>query len=252
MELRSQNPEILARELWSGTCLEHVFPRNLEQAILMKLPLPFIKLPVLTVPTVETWLTGKQLALPLPPYRHDLFGCLVAHRGHGFLFVCSADSADEQRLTLAHEVGHFLMDYLWPRQQVIRALGESITEVLDGERKATPAERAAAVLSRMRVGAHVHLLPRPGVDGDADAVVARTEARADRLALELVAPQEQIRSFLLTLPARETLPFREIGAALAARFGLPVYAFASVVRPRKESRPLSFFEDIKTTLRSRQ
>lgn len=249
MKIGSQNPEILAREFWSGTGLEHVFPRDLERAIVMKLPLPLVKLPVLTMQTVATWLTKKRLAVAFPPRQHDLLGCLVAHRGHGFLFVCATDSMDEQRLTLAHEVAHFLMDYLWPRQQTIRMLGESIAEVLDGMRKATPAERAIAALSRIRVGAHVHLLPRRGVDGDADAVIARIEARADRLALELVAPRERIASLLRALPAREAVSCHEAGAALAVRFGLPAYAFASVVRLGNAPRPLSFLEAVRAALR---
>jgi hypothetical protein len=250
MDLRSQNPESLAQDFWSGTGLESQFPRDIERVVVMKLSLSLVELPALTVPIVKTWLAEKQLALSLPLYHHDLLGCLVAHRGHGFLFVCSADSADERRLTIAHEVAHFLMDYLWPRRQVIQALGESITEVLDGVRRATSAERVVAVLSRIRVGAHIHLLPRPGTDED--TIIARTEARADRLALELVAPQEQIRSFLLTLPACEALPVHEVCAALAAHFGLPAYAFASVVRPRREPRPLSFLEDVRAALRRRR
>jgi hypothetical protein len=252
MMMSSQNPEILAREFWSGTGLEKTFPRDLEQVIPLQLPLALIKLPVLTLQAIETWLAERRLRVSLPLYRHDLLGCLVAHRGHGFLFVCSADPADEQRLTIAHEIAHFLMDYLWPRQQVIQALGESVTDVLDGVRKATPAERATAVLSRIRVGAHLHLLPRPGTDEDTDAVTARTEARADRLALELVAPREQIHSFLPTLPAREALSFHEARAALALHFGLPAYAFASIVRPRNEIRPLSFLDDVRAALRRRQ
>ncbi|MBI3245333.1 MAG: hypothetical protein HYZ50_02365 [Deltaproteobacteria bacterium] len=252
MELRSQNPEVLARELWSGTGLENLFPRDLERAVLMKLPLPLIKLPVLAMPAVETWLAGKRLALPLPPYHYDLFGCLIAHRGHGFLFVCSADSVDEQRLTLAHEVGHFLIDYLWPRQQAMRALGASITDVLDGVRKATPAERAAAVLSRLHVGAYVHLLPRPGTDEDTAPIIARTETRADRLALELLAPREQIHSFLHTLPARKALSLPDHRAALAVHFGLPVYAFTPIGQSPNEPRPISFLEDVRAALRRRQ
>jgi hypothetical protein len=245
--MSGQSPEVLAQEFWSETGLESVFPRNLEQAVTMKLPLAHVKLPVLTLQTIEKWLAEKQLAIPLPPHQHDLLGCLVAHRGHGFIFVCSADSADEQRLTLAHEVAHFLKDYLWPRQRVIAALGGHITDVLDGIRTATQAERAAAVLSRVRLGAHIHLLPRPGAE--ADALIAQTEAHADRLALELVAPRERINSFLQNLPAREAMHPQEVRAALAAFFGLPAYAFDTVVQRVVERRPVSFLEDVRAALR---
>jgi Zn-dependent peptidase ImmA (M78 family) len=250
--MRSQSLEVLAREFWSGTGLESMFPRNIEQTIAMKLPLALVKLSVLTLQTVEQWLAGKHLAVPLPLNQHDLLGCLVAHRGHGIIFACSADEAEEQRLTVAHEVAHFLEDYLWPRQHLIAALGKHITDVLDGVRAATPAERAAAILSHVHLGAHIHLLPRPGMDEDADSVVAHTEARADRLALELVAPREQISSFLHSLSAREALHPHAVCVALAAHFGLPASAFDPIVRQTVEPRPVSFLEDVRATLRRQQ
>ncbi|MBI3798642.1 MAG: ImmA/IrrE family metallo-endopeptidase [Deltaproteobacteria bacterium] len=250
MVTSSPNLEVVAQEFWSGTRLESTFPRNLEHAVTLKLPLACVKLPVLTVQTVEQWLAGRQLVLPLPLHHYDLLGCLVVQRGHGFIFVCSADSADEQRFTLAHEVAHFLKDYLWPRQQVIAALGGHITDVLDGARMATPAERAAAILSRVRLGAHIHLLPRPGTD--TDGVIAQTEARADQLALELIAPRERINSFLQNLPAREAMHPQAVCAALAAFFGLPAYAFDAIVRRRDERRPVSFLEDVRAALRRHQ
>lgn len=252
MAMLNQNPKILAQEFWSGIEGERLFPRNIEHAITMKLPLALTKLSLLTLQTVEEWLVGKHLAVPLPLNQHDLLGCLVAHRGHGIIFACSADEVEEQRLTVAHEVAHFLMDYLWPRQQIIQVLGAHLTDVLDGVRKATPAERAAAILSHVHLGAHIHLLPRPGMDEDADAVVAHTEARADRLALELVAPREQISFFLHSLSAREALHPQAVRAALAARFGLPAYAFDPIVRHTVEPRPVSFLEDVRATLRRQQ
>jgi hypothetical protein len=249
MDPRSRNPESLARDFWAGTEFEDQFPRDIERMAVMKLPLSLVELPALTVTTVKRWLVERHLALSLPLYQHDLLGCLVAHRGCGFIFVCSADAADERRLTIAHEVAHFLLDYLWPRQQVSKALGESITEVLDGGRQATTAERAVAALSRIRIGAHIHLLPRPGTDEDTS--ITRTEMHADRLALELVAPHEKIHSFLLTLPACNALSVHDVRATLAAHFGLPAHAFAPIVRPRREPRPLSFLEDVRAALRRR-
>src|SRR5439155_24692013 len=120
-------------------------------------------------------------------------GCLVANRGHGIIFVCGADPPDEQRLTIAHETGHFLKHYLIPRERVLEALGEAITPVLDGVREATPEERVLGVLSGVRVGAHVHLVPRQGAG---DSRIAIAEDEADDLGLELLAPREALLAYL--------------------------------------------------------
>jgi hypothetical protein len=166
--------------------------------------------------------------------------------------VSNADSPEEQRLTIAHEVAHFLADYLLPRQQVIQALGPQMAEVLDGSRPPTPAERAAAILSHVRLGAHVHLLPRPGIDAGNDRTVAHLEDRADRLALELVAPQACIRDVLDALSARQGITSEIARAALARRFGLPAYAFDETIR-RMVRRPLpSFVQDILEGLRQQR
>jgi Zn-dependent peptidase ImmA (M78 family) len=246
------SPDVLAREFWAGSGLQDSFPRNIEQAVAIKLPVAIVKLPQLNIRAVGRWLKQRRISTLLPFDQRDLFGCLIAHRGYGIIFVCGSDEPEEQRLTVAHEVAHFLRDYFWPRQQVIRALGEHISDVLDGLQAATPAERAAAILSHIRLGAHVHLLPRPGTDEDLDRIVAYAEDRADRLAFELLAPRECIMSFLQTLSAGETVNPENICAALAAYFGLPAYAFARIVQKMGQRRPVSFLEDAIRTIRGRQ
>jgi hypothetical protein len=160
--MQHPNPETLAHAFWAGTGLQDAFPRDIERAIAIKLPLALVKLPQLNTQVIGQWLERRRILTPLALDPRDLCGSLVAYRGYGIIFVCGADDQAEQRLTAAHEVAHFLVDYLLPRQQVIQALGEHMTEVLDGLRKATPAERASAILSHLRLGAHTHLLPRHG------------------------------------------------------------------------------------------
>jgi hypothetical protein len=160
MSMISPELEALARDFWEETGCHGTFPRDVEQSVALKLPLAVIKLPRLDVPVVEGWLRQRGVATPLPAAARDLCGCLVAHRGRGFIFVCAADRPEEQRLTIAHEVAHFLVDYHVPRQQVLQPLGEGIAELSAGRRLLTPAERAAAILARIRLGAHVHVLPR--------------------------------------------------------------------------------------------
>jgi hypothetical protein len=243
--------EALAQDFWAGTGLHDVFPRKIEQAASLKLPVIRVPLPRLTVPMIEHWLRQRGIATPLPEDSRDLQGCLVALCGHGFIFVCDTDSPEEQRLTIAHEVAHFLMDYLLPRQQVMRALGTDMTAVLDGLRPPTAAERAAAILSHVRLGAHVHMLPRNS-SGKEDAVVAHVEDRADRLALELVAPRACVEDVLRRLTERKGLTPDDVRRGLANHFGLPVYAFDEVIQHLFRCPPPFCITDIITSLRRRR
>jgi hypothetical protein len=249
--MQHPNPEALAHEFWVGTGLQDTFPRNIEYAIAMKLPLALVKLPQLNAQMIGQWLERRHIITPLPRDQRDLHGGLVAYRGYGIIFVCGADDPAEQRLTVAHEVAHFLVDYVHPRQQVIQALGKHMAEVLDGLRKATPAERAAAILSHLRLGAHAHLLPRHGKDEDAQWVVAAAEDRAERLARELVAPQERVHAILQDLSTRTTVGSEHACSALAAYFGLPPGAFDDIFRTINQRRSVSFLADIREALRRR-
>ena len=246
------SPEILAKEFWSGTGLQEIFPRNIEQAIAMTLPLAVVKMPSVTTGAVRKWLKNQHVSASLPEDKRDLMGCLVAYRGHGVVFVCGADDPSEQRLTVAHEVGHFLADYRLPRQQVIQALGERIAEVLDGFRQATPAERANAVLSHVRLGAHVHLLPRRGTDEDSDACVGYAEQRAHQLGIELVAPHERIMRLWGKFGTQGMTNSKEISSRLAAYFGLPENAFCRISEKINRRRPASFLQDAISTIKARQ
>ncbi len=252
MIMINPNPEALAREFWAGTGLSKVFPRMIEQAIALKLPLALVKLPLLNGHVVEKWLERRRVTVPFLSDNRDFLGCLVAYRGHGIIFICGTDDLEEQRLTVAHEVAHFLVDYVWPRQQVIQVLGEHISDVLDGLRTATPAERAAAILSHVHLGAHLHVLPRPDADEESDPVVAHAEDRADQLALELVAPRACIVSLLHNVPADEAAHSIAAGAALSAYFGLPAHAFSTIVRNMNQRRPVSFLADMSDAIRKQR
>jgi hypothetical protein len=244
--------EALSRDFWAGTEWRDTFPREIDQVAPLQLPLVIAKQSPINAQAAGDWLRRRGMAVPLPHDRRDLHGCLVAHRGRGFIFVSATDSAEEQRLTMAHEVAHFFVDYLMPRQQVMQALGAQVAAVLDGLRPPTPAERAAAILSHVRLGAHVHLLPRRGVEADDDMRVVRAEDRADRLALDLVAPRACVHAFLDDLAARQPLTPEAACTALAAHFGLPAYAFYDTVRHMVRRSPPSFVEDILAGLRQQR
>src|SRR5262245_40052998 len=95
------NLEALARNFWTDTGLPTTFPREIEQAIALTLPLVLVKLPRLNVPEVRRWLQQRHITARLPEDARDLCGCLVAYGGRGVTFVCGADTPDEQRLTIA-------------------------------------------------------------------------------------------------------------------------------------------------------
>src|SRR5579883_2085874 len=238
--------EVIAQLFWSDTGLADVFPRDIEKAVALKLPLAVVKLPIVTVAVVRRWLQFRQVRAVVPDDGRDLMGCLVAYRGFGVTFISGADPDDEQRLTVAHETAHFLHDYLLPREQIIGALGNDITAVLDGKRVPTVAERANAILAHVRLGAHVHLLPRTEC-AEHDSAVMSVEDRADGLGLELVAPREEIANVLRVSRDNSLDKTCDI---LAARFGLPPQTFHHIIRRPEARRVVSFLDDIRPALRA--
>ena len=230
-----------AADFWAETDLADAYPRSIEQAIALQLPVTVVKLPVVTVQAVGRWLRCHHDTPHFPPYRRDLMGCLYAACGHGFIFVCGADEPEEQRFTLAHDTAHFLVDYWWPRLRVIQALGTSITDVLDGRRRASIAERASAILAKVRVGPHYHLLPRQ--NGEGDIHIACVEDRADELGLELVAPRTLVVKMMRAMPAKVRADTQAACGALGNFFGLPAYVFGPLVSALHRTQSPSFLDD---------
>jgi len=238
----------MARELWNGTGLGSVFPRNIEKVVALRLPLALVKMPRVTVPVIRRWLEDRCLRARVPNDHRNLMGCLVAYCGHGIAFIAGADSAEEQRLTVAHETAHFLRDYLLPRQELLAELGDEVADVLDGKRPPTPFERANAVLAHVRLGVHVHLMPRDGNDEESDPVVAAAEHRADDFGLELVAPRASILT-LLRKASNANATQEETCAMLSERFGLPQHVFQQSIHLSDQHRIVSFLEDIRPPLK---
>jgi hypothetical protein len=238
--------EARAADFWAGTELADAYPRAIEQAIALKLPVTVVKLPVVTVEAAGRWLKRHHRTPAFPPYRRDLMGCLYADRGHGFIFVCGADEPQEQRFTLAHDTAHFLVDYWWPRLRVIEGLGPSITEVLDGRRRASIAERASAILARVSVGPHWHLLPRQ--DGAGDVHIACVEDRADELGLELVAPRALVVEVVRAMRAGVRSDAQAACCQLGTFFGVPAYVFHPLVSALHRAQAPSFLDDVRRLL----
>jgi hypothetical protein len=217
------------------------FPRDLEIPVSWALPLAVIRLPRLTLASTRAWLHSRGICSPTGlPNRH-LMACLVARAGRGFVLLDGTDPPDERRMSLAHEVAHFLLDYLAARERARAVMGEGADAVLDGQRPPTPEERLSGVLAGVRPGTYMHMMERAESGAVERLAVVEAEDRADRLALELLAPLQVVSAKL----AGELPPNCATGAAvqiaasiLVRDFGLPKvaagrYAYWVVGRGRK-------------------
>jgi hypothetical protein len=163
----------------------------------------------------------------VPPIASDrpLRGCLVAMRGRAVLLLDRRDPADERRLAVAHELGHYLIEVHDPRARAARALGREAPAVLDGERPARFDERLRAVLAGVSLTPQVHLMTREADGTIGCPRIAAAECAADAFALELLAPRAGLRAAVLGVAG---LPRQQRWAAitdlLCRRFGLPVIA----------------------------
>jgi len=238
----------IAEDFWHDLGRLKRFPRDIEKAVAMKLPVGILKLPQLTGNAVANWLRSRRLMVTIPVQRHPLMGCLVAYRGHAIIFLCGADDQDEQRITIAHETAHLLHDYLLPRAEAIALFGQGIIEVLDGCRPPTSAERVEAIFGTVQLGAHVHLFPRTDRGWNDEPIVFESECRADALALELIAPETCRRALIARLMDKGKSA-AAICSDLGAHFGLPAWIFRQFVEPRFREPSVSFLEDALLTIR---
>jgi len=226
---------------WGENVGPEAFPRDLYLPILINLPIAIIEIDGLTVGNLDQWLQLHQLPTLAAVANRPLRGCLAAYAGVGILFVDRSDDPDQRRVTLAHEVGHFIVDYLLPREGGARRRPDLLA-VLDGERVATDAERFDALLADVPVGFHTHLLERDAHGGHLSSATAQVEDRAERLALELLAPMQSV--------LQETATAADSQAVLRERFGLPAGVatrYANHIARLRPRRPRSLLDAIGLT-----
>jgi hypothetical protein len=209
----------LAQTFWKDAGSVEAFPRELRRPIARALPVSIVLLPRLRLDSVRAWLRENGIYCPCEEADRPLRACLAAFRGHGLIFLDGTDKADEQRFSLAHEVGHFLRHYWRPRRLACRRLGEQIAEVFDGVRLPTPQERLHALLRNATLGFHLHLLRRGPRREMWDAAVARAEEEADQVAYELLAPAADV--LRRTGPVQNDDARVKLTEMLRAEFGLP-------------------------------
>lgn len=202
--------ERIAAAFWDRVGGRPAPPRDLAVAAAGACPVWVRASNGVTPHLVREWFAARGLRLP-DGSRTDrpLLGCVVAHRGSGGIFVDANLPEADRRVIVAHELGHFLAEYLVPRERVVRRLGDAVLPVLDGDRPPTFAEEAAGWLAGVRVGVAVHVLHR-GFDPDSHD---RSERSASELGLELLAGREEVQA----VTTDESAMFE----ALTARFGLP-------------------------------
>jgi hypothetical protein len=212
-------------EFWQSVGEDQAFPRDLEEAMFWtSLPLNLKKMPQLCVSEVDKWLEKYNMPFQLLCPNRPLYGCLIAYAGHGYVLLDEADSEEQNRFSLAHEIAHFLLDYIQPRQSAIAQLGEPITEVLDGLRPQSLDERVHALLCGVTLGVHVDLMERRSDGSHRHSCVVEIEDRADRLALELLAPEEMVRRYFLSYERPQAFQgdSDRLVQILIQSFGLPL------------------------------
>ncbi|MFP2897140.1 ImmA/IrrE family metallo-endopeptidase [Corallococcus sp. 4LFB] len=207
------------------------FPYDVTADALMRLRVRPVGLRDLSSEKVRQWLAQRGRTVEIG-YHRAMHGCMVAWEGKGLVFFDRNDGPDEQRFTVAHELGHFFLDHLLPRKRALDFFGGGIQDVLDQKRPATREESLTSVLEGVPIGVQIHLMDRGPTGAVGTGVVARSEQRADRLALEWLAPSKLARQVMQDGPA-ETQEQR-----LGQHFGLPGHmaeTYARILR-REEGR----------------
>lgn len=206
------------------------------------LPLLLEAQPGLTSGHVRLWLMKNRRAHgALPGKSRRLHGCMVAHAGKGVLFYDSADDENQQRFTLVHELAHFVLDHQLPRARAVRVFGRDILPVLDGRSVPSPHESLFSVLERIPLGVQVRLMERNASGDPCTGRAMEAELRADRLAFELLAPEEEV------LPLLRNASREEAGAELVSRFGFPereARAYVRLLWTREPSRRPFFLKAV--------
>lgn len=196
------------------------FPIALIRVLPFSYSLNIQSIPDLTISKIQAWFAERGLPDQLHAISdRNLFGCLVAQRGHGVIFLDGNADEAERRFTLAHEFSHFLLDHLLPREDAINALGEAIRPVINGERSPTTAEKLDALRQWIDVQPFHHLMQRDSSGHFIDLRTSHAELDADLLALELLAPHLIVLKRCGTGSYAEML--ERLLPLLVSDFGLP-------------------------------
>ena len=182
-------------------------PVDVERAATSSLPVAVHRVPNLTSASLVDVLKNFGIATTDAGTDRALRGFLIADVGVALILIDNNDPIPEQRVTIAHEIAHFLLHYDAPRRHALSLFGDRILPVLDRTRPATRSELFSAALRDVPIAPFRHALlrSRHGATGR----VAVMEAEADEFALELLAPYELLRKMASNVEA------------ISSRFGIP-------------------------------
>jgi len=184
--------ENTALEFWERVGTTPSYPCDIGRWLIRsQLPLAIKPVPMLDIEKVNAWAYKHDESYVFREKNRRLRGCILPGKV-STIFVEANDLLKEQRFTIAHEGGHFLLDYQLPRDKAVAALGENIIEIFDGKRQPTVEERLHGILADVRVSVTPHLMERPE-EGLPMGSILDAEDRADRLALELLAPAPSLQ-----------------------------------------------------------
>ncbi|MCI0704342.1 MAG: hypothetical protein L0241_25060 [Planctomycetia bacterium] len=218
----------LARRFWTAVGDPPPFPRDLRLVVSWLPNLHFVEVPHLSLTSAATHFARRNIPFPTTEPDRPLSGCFGASSGISLILIDSAQEQAEQRVALAHELGHYLRDYQEPRRKATERLGPTVLEVLDGVRPPTVEERLVGALRGVTVGCHTHFLERDFWGRAITSAAQEAEAAADRLALELLVPVDAITSTVLATDPNTLIPL------LVTEFGLsPAFAdkYAAILLP---------------------
>ncbi|MFP2958576.1 ImmA/IrrE family metallo-endopeptidase [Myxococcus sp. 1LA] len=215
------------------------YPRDLAAAAPYQLSVEMVPIHKLTTAHVSAWTSMRNIKHPIADTEREIYGCMVASKGSALLFHDTGDSEDEQRFTVAHEVAHFVLDHVIPRARALRYFGDRILPVLDGKRDASLEEKLSSVFGQVPLGVQVRLMDRNPSGHLASGVIAEAERRADRLALELLAPAVLVRRILRSSSGEDGV------LRVARQFGLPedkARGYARLLMPQEQASRFSIIE----------
>ena len=242
--MRPEFAENLVAEFWRRVGSEEPFPRHLERSIMLIAPVSVVKVHRQRLDTVfiRERFHRRGIPLPMPWADRKLNGCLVAFNGEAAIFLDGTLQPDEARVILAHEFGHYLADYEWPRLKALRYFGKDILPVLDGARPAKSADLFAASLSGLQIGTYVHYMDR-STDATIRSLVSHVEDSANTVGAELIAPRKAVLAGMAQLNTR--VNHAACSALLRTQFGLPeTYATLYAAKLMRALRRKRSFTDV--------
>lgn len=143
---------------------------------------------------IEAWLNRSQIKVHLPMPDQALYGFLYVQNEMVIIFLEADADPKERKFTLAHELAHYLLEYVWPQQQAIRVLGQGAASLFSKRRLPDLKERVWGTLHDLPLYPRKDLLSNKQMDAAGRLALAAAENNADMLAFELMAPFELLRS----------------------------------------------------------